>query len=194
MATEHYLLSIQGAVQGVENTCGLYFRTNDAVANDTLNNGKDLIEAWQNDIRDLWLDCCPDSYQLNRLIARRVLPVGSAQAFSRYQTGEFPGDMTGQASALQNCPAVRLIPDTLGATAGRIFMPSPAISALNSNAYSAGYVTAVTNLFDTMQATIANVFNWTLAVHHAKTDTFSLCIGHNLSPRFGFQRRRTVPV
>lgn len=194
MATEYYVLQICGAVDVSEMMTTMVFKGTGVTANDTLDNGLDLLAAWESSAIGPWLAFNSDHYQVRRITARRVSPHGSAVASEPFQTGEYPGANANECSALQTAPAVRLIPGTLGNTAGRCFLPSPPTDMINNNGYAAGYVTDVATYFDNMQSGISDAFTWTLAIHHRKTDTFSDVVGHNLSPRFGFQGRRRYPI
>jgi len=194
MATEYYLLSIHGVADVQEMTSTFVMKSDDVVANDTLNNGLDLINSWVDGAQDDWLVFQSDFYQIRRLTARRISPSGSAVATRAFQADEIVGQNAAEPSALQLAPCVRLIPGTLGSTAGKVFLPTPPSSEINNNNYGGTYVSDVAVLIGDLTGGISTTYNWTLAIHHRKTNTFSDCVGHNLSPRFGFQGRRRYPV
>jgi len=194
MATEYYLLSIHGVVDVQEMTSTFVMRSDGVTAGDTLTNGTDLIDAWISNALGPWLDIHSEDYQIRRITARRINPSGSAVASMAFQVAEHVGQVTSPASAMQLAPCVRLIPGTLGSTAGKVFLPSPPANQVNNNAYDSGYVANVGTYLDTLIAGISETWEWTLSIHHRKTDTFSACVGYNLSPRFGFQGRRRYPV
>lgn len=194
MATEYYQLQIQGTAGTLETMTSHVFKSDGVTANDTLDNGIDLIEAWKANLKDLWLTFNSDHYQVKRLIARRLSPHGSAVAHFQYQAGDATGVSATEIGGVNLAPAVRLIPSTLGSTAGRCFLPAPPKDQINANAYAAAYVTDVAAYFNAAIAGITETFTWVLAVHHKKAQTFSVCAGFNLSPRFGFQGRRRHPI
>jgi hypothetical protein len=194
MATEYYILTIGGTVDLSEQTTSLYFKTDDAVADDTLVSGDDLIAAWMTSVEADWLAAMSQQYEIRRYTARRVTPLGSAVAHLEFERGAKPGDVADDISPLNLAPAVRIIPGTLGSTGGRCFLPSPFRTAIDNNTYHATYSGLIVNIFDRLLTAISDTYDWTWQVHHAKTQTFSAAVGWNLSPRFGFQGRRRYPI
>jgi len=194
LATEYYLLSIDGVTDVYEMSSTHVMKSDDVVANDTLTNGTDLIDAWVTNALPDWLAFQSENYQVRRITARRINPSGSAVSSVAFQIGAQMGTVSEATSPLQLAPCVRLIPGTLGSTAGKCFLPCPPIGSVNNNAYAGTYASDVAVYFGLLTAGITNTFDWTLAIHHKKAATFSDCVGFNLSPSFGFQGRRRYPI
>lgn len=195
MATQTYLLSVQGAVLGSYNECVLAFQSTGLSATDTLDAAGDLVNAFQAHAQTLWLDCLPASYYLNILSARRATPAPSAEAHIQYQAFSVQGLRGAGATAYNLCPSVFLVPPMGTKSGGRVFMPAIAQGDLTNNSYLGAYVTAIDNLFTALTAGLAGSgTNWQLAIYSRKNLSTSLALSWVLSPRIGFQGRRRNPA
>jgi len=194
MATEKYLLSIEGSVNSTEMTTTHVMSTDDAVSDDTLTSAMDLVTAWTTECIDPWLAFQSEDYQVRRVTARRINPVGSAVGHRQFQVGGAVGQIGEPTVAPNLAPCIRLIPSVMGRTAGRMFLPSPPNTMVNENLYDAAYQALVETYMDTIIAGFTDTYEWTLNIHHRKSNQFSAVTGYNLSPSLGFQGRRRYPV
>jgi hypothetical protein len=195
MANEIYELVITGqaGMQFVENV--LHFDGGNLTADDTFDNGESLLSSWVANIQAKWLACLPADYSLERISARRATPKPSQVRSRQYQPGSTPGTRSGNVVTNQLCPSIFLIPTMGTKTGGKVFMPAVASGDILNNQYVAGYLTAITSLFNTMITNFGvSGKTWQLAVYSRKLKTFSLVVGFTASGRFGFQKKRRVPV
>lgn len=195
MATENYLLSIQGSVQGQYNECVLCFQSNGLSSSDTLDSAGDLVNAFNTHGLALWLAMMPNSYYMDVLSARRAFPKPSATAFIQAQAFTALGTRGGTSTAYNLCPSVFLVPPMGVKTGGRVFLPAVAQADIVNNQYIGAYITAVDNFFGAAVSGFAGSgTNWHLAVYSRKNVSASLAQSWALSPRLGFQSRRRRPT
>lgn len=194
MATENYLLSIQGTqLQSyVENV--LCFQSTGLSSTDTLDTGNDLITAFRTHAESLWQAVTSISYQVTLYSARRAFPAPSGTAYQQLNQVEVVGSAAAP-MGINVCPAVHLIPPMGTKTGGRAFMPPIGIDAVQGNAYVAAYSANITALFTQLITGLAGSgTNWKLAIFSRKNTSASLALNFGLSPRIGFQSRRRKPV
>jgi len=195
MATENYLLSIQGTQMRSYNECVLCFQSAGLSSTDTLDAGGDLCNAFAAHATPLWLQCLPQTYELNQLVARRAFPKPSAEAHIQYQIGDNPGSSGPQATSLQLCPSVFLVPPMGTKSGGRIFMPSIAEGDIADNVYAGGYIANIDLLMGVLTTgMVGSGTNWKLGIYSRKNASVSLVQTWALSGRIGFQSRRRKPV
>lgn len=195
MATELYELSVQGNVNGQFNESVMHFIGDNLTANETMANGEDLLNSWQTNIGSLWLPLLPTTYQLDRIAARRVVPIGSNVPHLQYQKGSNPGTATGSCCGYQLCPTVFLIPPMGTKSGGKVFMPAISTARVNSNVYTPLYLTQINTLFNAMATNFGtSAITWVQGIFSRKNLSYSHVMGHTLSARFGFQGRRRKPV
>lgn len=195
MATETYLLSIQGSLQGQYRENVIAFQSAGLGANQTLDNAGNLINAFIAHGQTPWLATQPVSYSLDLLSARRAFPKPSATAYVQYQAFTVPGTRGNSATSYNLCPSVFLVPPMGTKTGGRIFMPAIAQADISNNSYAGGYVTAIANLMAAFIGGMAGSgSNWQLCVFSRKNVSASLVSSYTLSTRIGFQSKRRRPV
>ena len=195
MATENYLLSIQGSVNGQYNECVQCFQSSGVTSTDTLDAATDLITAWIAHAKSFWLAMFPNSYVLDLLTARRAFPSPSAVAYQQFQYFVETGTRGASATAYNICPSVFLIPPMGVKTGGRTFLPAVSASDIVNNAPISAYTTAVQSYFTAAISGLAGSgTNWQLGIFSRKNTSVSLVASSQLSPRIGFQSRRRRPV
>jgi hypothetical protein len=195
MATENYLLSIQGSVSGQYNECVLCFQSAGLSSVDTLGEGGDLINSFIAHGQALWLAMMPASYFLDVLQARRAFPKPSAVAHAQNQNFAVPGTRGSNATSYNLCPAIFLIPPMGTKSGGRTFLPAVAQGDVVNNTYLAAYLTAINNFFTAAIAGFAGSgTNWHLAIFSRKNVSASLVASFSPSLRLGFQGKRRKPV
>lgn len=195
MATETYELRVSGYNNLEWNECVLNFQSTDVVANDTLENAENLCTSWDTAIKGLWLGCLPNTYALNRLAARRVVPKVSAVGHRQYDLGTQTGTLGADASTEQLCPCIFTIPPMGTKSGGKIFMPCVGQGEIQNNQYTAGYVTAI-NALMAAQITLFGVsgVHWRLVIHSRKVGSVVNVLAWQLSPLIGFQGKRRLPI
>lgn len=195
MATENYVLSIQGINSQSYNECQLCFQSAGLSSTDTLDAGGDLINAFAAHLSALWLACLPGSYFLSAVTARRAFPKPSAVAVAQQQAFALSGTRAGSSTAYNLCPSVFLVPPMGIKSGGRIFMPAVAQADVVDNGYLGSYVTAIDAMMTAATTGLAGSgTNWKLAIFSRKNVSASLVQSWVLSPRIGFQSRRRKPV
>lgn len=195
MATEFYLLSIQGSVNGQYNEVVQCMQGTGVATNDTLNAGRDLVQAWNTSAKALWLAMFPASYAVDRLTARRAFPKPSATATFQYQFGAAPGTNGSDGVSFNLCPTVLLIPPIGTKSQGRTFLPIVPSGQITNNAYQSAYITAINNYFNALITGLAgSLATWNLAVYSRKLQSASLVVAISHSLKLGFQGRRRKPV
>lgn len=195
MATENYLLSIQGSVGGQYNECVLCFQSAGLSSTDTLDSAGDLVNAFVAHGQTTWLAMLPATYSLDVLSARRAFPKPSAQAYVQNQAFSVNGTRGTSATAYNLCPSVFLVPPMGTKSGGRVFLPCVGQADIVNNQYIAGYITAIDNFFGAATSGYAGSgTNWQLAIYSRKHVSASLAQSWALSPRLGFQSRRRRPV
>lgn len=195
MATENYLLSVQGVVGTSYNECVLCFQSAGVSPTDTLDAGADLITAFRNHAETEWLATQSIAYQLLQYSALRAFPKPSGTAYFQLEPGTAFGQQGADSAALNVCPAVHLIPPMGTKTGGRVFLPTAPADAVVDNSYDGAYVVAVSAFFDKLLAGLAGSgTSWKLAIFSRKNVSASLALAYNLSPRVGFQGRRRKPT
>ncbi len=195
MATENYLLSIQGSIAGQFNECVLCFQSAGLSSVDTLGEGGDLINSFIAHAQAKWLAMLPGSYNLDLLSARRAFPKPSANAMVQNQAFSVTGTRGASATTYNCCPSIFLIPQMGVKSGGRVFLPGVAQGDIINNAYLAAYRTAIDTFFIQCIAGLAGSgTNWQLAVFSRKTASASLVASYGPSTRIGFQGRRRKPV
>lgn len=195
MATETYLLSVQGNLQQEYRENVIAFQSAGVATNDTLTYGTDLINAWVAHLEALWLAMFPAAYVVERYYARRATPKPSAGAHKQYQNGVKVGTRGSDATGQSLCPSLFLVPPMGTKSGGRIFLPCVGQGDIVNNNYLAGFVTAVgawTTAAGTGAAGTGTL--WQLAIYSRKNRTSSLAQITTLSPRLGYQRKRRSPV
>lgn len=195
MATENYLLSVQGVSQASYLESVLCFQSAGLSSTDTLDAGADLISAFIGHGLAFWLNCCADTYNCTALTARRAFPTPSATAVRQFQFGAQTGGLGTSGVGLNLCPSIFLVPPMGVKSGGRVFMPPAAASEIVNNSYSAGYITAINTFFAACISGLAGSgTNWKLAIYSRKTASASLALAFTPSARIGFQGRRRQPV
>lgn len=194
MATELYQLQVIGRHQQEYNECVMYFEGSNLSAGDVIPNARDLIVSWQSNVLTFWQAILPSTYQLERLVARRISPKFGVDVMQQYQNGQAPGAVSGGASAQQLCPIIRWIPPLGVKSAGRTFLPCIAESQIANNIPTAGWESARSDLATAMLSNFgANSINWQIAVYSRLHKTYSLPLDADSSPIVGWQRRRQRP-
>lgn len=196
MSNATYALSIAGTHynQYVENV--LHFQGDLATGTDTLQEGKDLIDAFENIVDD-WLTLLPPTYIVDRYTARLVLPGGGDNGVAHRQViNQNHIGTSGTAAASENlCPVVNLIPPMGVKSQGRVYLPCIAKEDINNNALQGGWIGAVTTVFNELIAGISiSATTWKLAVYSKKLGTSSLAQAFSVSAAIGFQGRRRRPL
>lgn len=195
MATEFYLLSIQGSVNGQFNEVVQCFQGTGVSTSDTLGGGGDLIAAWATGAATKWLACLPQSYFLDRLVARRAFPKPSASAHAQQQAFSQGGTLAVNSTSYNLCPCTILIPGLGVKSAGRNFMPCVPDGQVVNNAIGAGYRTALDAYYNQLIAGLTgSIASWALAIYSRKHGTGSLVVAATHSLKLGFQSRRRRPV
>ena len=195
MSSEVYELRINSATTTERQQNVLHFVGGNITGDDTFSNGKFLLDAWTTNIKAKWLACLPDNCWLESLQARRATPKPSVVRHSEFSINTEVGTFGSGMELDQLCPSVFLIPATGTKTGGKIFMPAASNGAILNNQYDAGYITAIDTLFNALLTNFGvSGKTWQLVVFSRKLATFSLVMGFSLSGRFGFQKRRRVPV
>lgn len=195
MATENYLLSVQGVTQNGYNECVMCFQSAGLSSTDTLDAGQDLITAFNGHALALWLQCLPSSYQVIALTARRAFPKPSGVAVRGYDFGTQTGSSGPNATSVSLCPTIFLVPPMGTKSGGRVFMPAVAGGDYVNNSPSAGYITNIGLAFGAMITGLAGSgTNWKLAIFSRKNVSASLALTFGISSAIGFQGRRRKPV
>lgn len=195
MATEPYALDVKFVGGEQEGECTFHFKLAGVSTSDTLAAGEALLEIFINNFLPLLLDLIPSNYSVVRLIARRLLPIGSAYVKELFNRGAQAGTLAGGATPGQVCPAVRLVPAMGGTSINRFFMPVAPATKVIDNTYNATYVTAMATFVNAMIAGASDSgITGTLCVFSPKTGSVSDVASHNLSAAIGFQRRRIIPL
>lgn len=196
MATENYLLSIQGNVSGSYNEVVMCFQSAGLASNDTLSAGANLIQAWLANAEAKWLACLPPSYFVNNYSARRAFPKPSAVANFQYQAFAKPGTRGIAAGGYNLCPCVHLIPPMGTKSVGKVFMPAVAAGDIVNNQYIAGYTTVINTLFSQLATTglAGSGTLWHLGIFSRKNISVSLVTAFGQSEAIGFQGRRRKPA
>jgi len=194
MATELYQLRVQGRHQQEYNECVFFFEGQNLNACDIIVNAKNLCDAFENNLRGAWLDLFPGTYELERLTARRQSDAGGVDITHQYQVGDFPGTVSGAASAQQLCPIVRWIPPLGVKSAGRNFLPCIAESQIEAGVVNATWLTNLDAFASTAIAGfVEGAITWIVAVYSRKLSTHALALDYDTSPIVGWQRRRQRP-
>jgi hypothetical protein len=180
--------------QFVENV--LCFQGDLADGSQPLTQGRDLIDAWQNDLETLWLACLPPTVLIDRYSARCLLPSGPSNVAHKQVINDAHIGTFGTAAQSENlCPAVNLIPPMGVKSQGRVYMPCVPKTGIDNNVYTSGYITAINAAFHQMLVGMsASATVWKLAVYSKKNATSSLCTATSLSAAIGFQGRRRKPL
>jgi hypothetical protein len=195
MATENYLLTINGGVMGSPNQTVLCFQSAGLASNDTLDAGVDLINAFAGNLEALWLACLPGTYSLNMYAARRAFPKPSAVAKLQYDASQVTGQRGSNATSYNLCPVIFLVPPMGTKSGGKVFMPAVPQGDIINNQYVAGYLTATSAFFNAAIAGAAGSgTNWKLAIYSRKLQSVQLAQSFSKSLRLGFQGRRRTPV
>jgi hypothetical protein len=195
MSTECYELKVWtvGGEQEAMNT--LHFKVDNGGSTNTLDIGKVLIQIFEDNWLDLFLALLPSQYSVVRLIARRVLPVASAEA-KRWYNRAIKNGLLGTTAAPGNvCPAVRLVPAMGGTAINRFFIPAVASTMLIDNAIQATLQTNLDTLIGAMQAGASDSgMTASLSVYSKKNGNQVDVASWNFSGVVGFQRRRIIPL
>jgi hypothetical protein len=195
MATEPYACDVMFVGGEQEGEVSFHFKLAGVTTSDTIGAGQALVEIFVDNFLPLLLDLLPTNYSVVRIIARRLLPIGSAYIKEMFNRGTQPGTVSGGAAAGQVCPAVRLVPAMGGTSINRFFLPVAPAAYVIDNAYNGTYVTAVAALVNGMiSGASSSGITATLAVWSPKHQTVNDVAAHNLSAAIGFQRRRIIPL
>jgi len=194
MATENYLLSVQGVQKTTYMENILCFQSTGLSSTDTLDSANDLISAFRTHAESSWQQVTSIDYQITMYAARRAFPKPSGTAYQQLDDGDVQGSLA-TANGINVCPAVHLIPPMGVKTGGRVFMPAVGIDAVQNNAYVAGYSANIATLFGILITGMAGSgTDWKLAIYSRLNTSASLALNFGLSPRIGFQSRRRKPV
>ncbi len=195
MATETYLLSVQGSLQGQYRENVLAFTSAGLGANATLDNAGDLINAFVTHGQALWLAMMPASYWLDLYSARRAFPKPSATANLQLQAFNVGGTRGAGATSYNLCPTVFLVPPMGTKSGGRVFLPAVSQADIVNNSYITAYANAVTAFFSAAITGFAGSgSNWQLSIYSRKNASAALVNSHGLSERLGFQGKRRRPI
>lgn len=195
MATEVYELRIRGTAGFQPNECVQHFVGGNLTADATRANGDFLIDAWNTNIRPLWLDLLPDTYYLLSVQARRVVPPISVVTFQQFTYGTQQGGRGAGYASDQTCPCVHFIPGMGFKSKGKTFLPCVGKTEIIDNQYDSAYATAVGAWASAMLTNFGTSGKtWQIVVYSRKLGTWSLAVGAGLSTRIGFQKRRRSPV
>jgi hypothetical protein len=155
MATENYILSINGMTGSSYNQVDLCFQSAGLSSTDTLDGAGDLVNAFIAHAQTLWLAMLPGSYNLNSLSARRAFPKPSASAVSQNQAFANGGALGASSTGLSLCPSIFLVPPMGIKSGGKIFLPAVGQSEIVDNTYSGAFVTAVDAFMTAVTAGLA---------------------------------------
>lgn len=195
MATETYELRAIGICGQQYGECVQHFTSDNVTANDTFVSGTSLINSWIASCLNAWLNMLPQDYSLMRLVARRVITKPSAEPHVQFQLGDHPGQVPSDAGGLQLCPVLFLIPPIGIKSGGKIFLPGAAQTDIVSNQYGAGLKAAMLAYGALIVANFGvSGVHWQSAILSSKLHTASLTAAYRISPRFGFQKRRRIPI
>ncbi len=195
MATEFYLLSIQGSLNGQYNESVQCFQGVGTSPTDTLDAGLDLIGAWIASLATHWLAALPQTYFLDRLAARRAFPKPSATAHNQFAAFSTSGTFSANAASYNLCPVVLLIPPSPTKTQGKVFMPACPIGGVTNNALGATYRTALDAYFNpAIVGVTGSLATWTLSVYSRRNASAVPVVQASHSLKIGFQGRRRRPV
>lgn len=195
MPDELYKVEIRGQLAGQYRENVMYWKIAGATSDTPYVNAESLLAFIDSTVKPKWLLTLPDDYILEAILARRVKPTTGAYAAVDYQPLSTPGTRTGPAVSESLCPCITLIPPMGVKSGGKIFLPAVAKTDINLNVPIAGYLTAITNLMNTMiTGGSAAGGTATIAIYSRKLDTYSLVSSYHLSPVLGYQRRRAHPV
>jgi hypothetical protein len=195
MATENYLLTIQGNVAGQFNECVQCFQSAGLNSVDTLDAAGDLLNSWIAHAQSKWLAVLPPSYTLDLIMARRAFPKPSNVAKVQYQSFSVQGTRGGDASYWNLCPSVFLVPGMGIKSGGKTFLPAVPQGDIVNNQYQAAYITVVQTLFTQLITGLAGSgTNWQLAIFSRKLRVANLVMATTLSSRLGMIKQRRAPL
>lgn len=194
MADELYLLKVHGNHAGQHSEMGLYYHGSNLTLGEVYDNAKDLIASWETALENEFLALMPESYYIERITARRIVPSGGVEACSQKQDLSSGGQSGPTASSNQLCPVVRLIPPMGTKSAGRFFLPAIAESDIAANIVSAGWTANLATFMGTFFSNIGlGAIVWLPAVYSTKNNTYVDAVTYDTSPTVGWQRRRDRP-
>jgi len=191
MATDYYQLRVKGLHTGQYNECVLYFRGTNLTAADYMTNADNLVDTWDDNFRNPWLELFPTTYQLLRVEAKKASTGGGGMSAGQYDFDAYPGTVSGSAASQQLCPAISLIPPMGVKSAGKIFLPCIAESQIQANVPNSTWLSNVDGLLEVMIAgAAATSITWDLCIYSRATSSFNAVEDYSVSPIVGFQRRR----
>lgn len=193
MATEAYKLTIGGIHFGAWMQNELYYLFDNDDATSPLTLAKACVDQWFSDVESDWLGCCPESYGIQWLSARRASAGGGPSWVREFPGGTETGTLGTHANDLAVSPIIKLYVASGTNTQGRIFMPTPGIDQLVNNVYASDYTDAIDTLIGSVQSygSPGAIFN--LAVFSPKLQLFVPVVDLNLSRIIGNIRRRRTP-
>lgn len=195
MATETYELAVQMDHAGQPIETLLHFKGDNLTADATMLNGEDLVTSFNTNVLPDFLPTLPATVAVNRLAARRVSSKPSNVAHTQFQRGTQIGSGGSVACALQLCPTIFLVPPMGTISGGKIFWPAISTTAINGNVPQSGWLTNVATVMADMMTNFGvTAITWQLAVFSRKLRTTSIVTAYNVSPRLGYQRKRSKPV
>jgi hypothetical protein len=194
MANRIYSLRLEAFLQNSYIETVLHFQSTGTADNDTLAAAESLCNGWNTSIKSLWLATLPSAYFVYRLSSRRVDLKPSATGHKYLLQGTAVGTRGTDATALQTCPSVFLIPTMGTSTGGKIFWPAIPQGDLVDSVSSVSWQTVVDSCIAAMISGFTNSgITWTLCIYSRKHNTASNVVGHTYSPFVGFQVGRRGP-
>lgn len=195
MATELYRLKISynHNSEFCENV--IFFIGENLSAGDVIHNAKDLISNFNNNGLTPLLDLLPNTVYLDRLTCCRQDVAGGIEVVFQYDWQANQGSVSGNASSMQLCPIIRLIPPINTKSAGRFFLPAIGESDINANIVQAGWLSRAATMMSIFLAGMNDgSITWTIAIYSRKNTSFVKAIDWDTSPIVGWQNRRRRPV
>lgn len=194
MADELYLFKIHGNHSGQHSECGIHMHGSNLTADNVYVNATDLIASWENIPEGDFISLMPESYEIERYTAKRVVPAGGIEVVKELQDGDRPGSSGPQAASNQLCPVIRLIPPMGVVSAGKFFLPCIAESDINANVVQAGWIANLASLMANILTNFGSgAITWQAAVYSRKLGTYADALTFDTSGTIGFQRRRARP-
>jgi hypothetical protein len=195
VAEELYELAVVGNLNGEANECVLHFIGDNLTANDTFASAVNLLNSFSANIVSKWLPPLPASYQIDLLLARRVVPKFGQGAYIQFQKGSQVGTGGSNCCGYQLCPTIFLVPPMGTKSGGKVFFPSIPSARVADNAPSALWISQINTLFNAMATNFGTgAITWVQGILSRKLGTYSHVMNHTISARLGFQSRRRKPV
>jgi hypothetical protein len=193
MATEAYRLVIGAEHFGAWMENVLYFLTDNDGSISPVDMAKHLCDDWNTSVMADWLGCCPASYGVQWLEARRTSTGKGPSWVREFPGGTEVGTLGTSASTLSVAPVVKTYAATGVATQGRIFMPTPAETMLVDNVYDDDYKDAIETLVGDMRTFTVSGRTWTWGINSRKLGIITGVVEASLGPIIGNIGRRRSP-